>query len=90
MYNSCSTKSLRPQTSSNINEPLDFFLTNELIDEIVREINNFEIKKLKFALLALTRMHLGDCFFFFVLVLRGMNYISITLCKINKIESVYL
>ena len=35
----------------NINEPLDFFfklfLTNELINEIVRKINNYAIKKLE-------------------------------------------
>ena len=70
MYNSCSTKSLRPQTSSNINEPLDFFLTNELIDEIVREINNFEIKKKKFAIIKMKRMLLGVCFFFFCISIK--------------------
>lgn len=37
-------------TSSNINQPLDFFklfLTDELINEIVRETNNYARKKLE-------------------------------------------
>ena len=40
-------KSAGPQISSNTNEPLDFTFTNELINEIVRETNNYALKKLE-------------------------------------------
>lgn len=43
-------KNLQDQVSSNIIEPLDFFklfFTDELINEIVRETNNYIIKKLE-------------------------------------------
>ena len=55
-------------TSSNINQPLDFFklfLTDELINEIVRETNNYARKKLEGKLGQLGQVRLGTIIYIY-------------------------